>query len=76
MQVAALGRILITVGLVLCGIGLVLVFFDRIPLLGKLPGDITIRKEHFRVYIPITTSILISLVLSLVMWLISFFNKK
>jgi hypothetical protein len=39
--------------------------------LGRLPGDIVIERDNFRVYIPITTSLLISIVLSLVLWLLN-----
>ena len=73
---APFGKILVVFGLVIVGIGVLLMFVDRIPFLGKLPGDISIKKDNFRFYFPITTSIVISVVLSLVMWLISYLNKK
>jgi hypothetical protein len=41
------------------------------PWLGRLPGDIVIERENFRLYLPITTSILISIVLSLILWLLN-----
>ncbi len=71
-----IGRILIVVGLVLAGLGVVLMFSDRIPLMGKLPGDINIRRDNIQIYIPLTSSILISVIVSAIMWLISFLNKK
>jgi len=46
-----------------------------LPWLGKLPGDISIEKDNFRLYIPLGTSILLSIVASLVLWLISHFKK-
>jgi len=58
------------------GIGVLLMFVDKIPFIGKLPGDINIKKDNFQFYFPITTSIVISIILSLIMWLISNVNKK
>ncbi|MCE5317578.1 MAG: DUF2905 domain-containing protein [Parachlamydia sp.] len=63
-------RLLIIAGLILTGIGLLLYFKGSIPYLGKLPGDITIKGEHFHFYFPLTTSLLISLVLSIVLYLL------
>jgi len=74
--VAPFGRILVVFGLVIVGVGILLMFIDKIPFLGKLPGDINIKKDNFQFYFPITTSIVISIVVSLVMWLISYLNKK
>lgn len=71
----AFGKVLILLGVVLLGVGLLLTFFDKIPFLGKLPGDIHIKRENFQFYFPITTSIVISVLLSLIFWAISFFNK-
>lgn len=63
------GKLLIVIGLVIVALGLVLTLAGRIPWLGNLPGDIAIRRENFSFYFPITTSILISVVLSLLFWL-------
>jgi hypothetical protein len=65
-----MSRFLIILGLVLVAAGLLWPWLTRLGL-GRLPGDIAIRGEHGALYIPITTSILISLVLSLVLWLMS-----
>ena len=73
---APLGKILVMFGFVIVGIGVLLMFVDKIPFIGKLPGDINIRKDNFQLFVPITTSIILSVVLSLVMWLASFLNKK
>ena len=73
---APVGKVLIVVGIVIAGIGTLLMFGEKIPYLGKLPGDINIKKENFEFHFPITTSVIISIVLSLVMWAISIFNKK
>ncbi len=73
---SSLGRMLIVLGAVLLGVGLLVTFFDKIPFLGKLPGDIHVKRENFQFYFPITTSIVISLLLSVVLWLFSHFGKK
>lgn len=64
-----LGKLLIITGLVLLTAGLLITFAPRIPWLGKLPGDIYVKKENFSFYFPLGTCILISLLLSFVMWL-------
>lgn len=64
-----IGKILIIFGVVLIGIGLLLTFVNKIPFLGKLPGDIYVQKKNFTFYFPITTSILISILLSIIFWL-------
>lgn len=66
-----MGRALIVIGLVLVAVGLVVTFGERLPIrLGRLPGDIVIRGKNTTFYFPIVTSLLLSVVLSLVMWLI------
>ena len=67
---APVGRLLIIVGAVLVVVGLLLGytnFFSYVKL-GRLPGDINIKRETFRFYFPITTSILLSLVLTLILY--------
>ena len=65
----AMGKVLIYLGVILVIIGLVLTFVPRLPWFGNLPGDITIERERFTLYLPIATSILISIILSLVLYL-------
>jgi len=65
-----IGKLLIIVGGAIIIIGLILYFYNKIPLLGKLPGDILIKKKNFTFYFPLATSIVISLVLSLILFLI------
>jgi len=65
-----LGRNLIMIGLVLVALGVVISLAPRIPWLGKLPGDILIKREQFSFYLPLTTSLLVSLALSLLFWLL------
>jgi len=62
-----MGRILVLIGAVLLVVGLLVMFADRVPFLGKLPGDVVVRKKNFTFYFPIVTSILLSLVLTLVL---------
>ena len=62
-----LGRVLLIVGGVLVVLGLVFVFGDRIPFLGRLPGDVHIERDGLSVFIPLTTMLLVSLVLSLLL---------
>jgi len=61
-----LGRLMVFFGLALAVVGLVLMFGPKIPWLGRLPGDIVIRRENFSFYFPLTTCIIISLVLTLI----------
>ncbi|MEZ5785310.1 MAG: DUF2905 domain-containing protein [Xanthobacteraceae bacterium] len=65
-----MGRILIILGLTILVAGLLWPWFSRLGL-GRLPGDIAIHGERGSLYIPITTSILVSVVLSLVLWIFS-----
>ena len=60
-----IGKILILFGIILIGVGLFLIFFNKIPLIGKLPGDILIQKKNFTLYFPLATSIILSVILSL-----------
>jgi Protein of unknown function (DUF2905) len=64
------GWTLVILGLVIAGIGLIWVLVPNLPTLGRLPGDIVIERQNSRFYFPIVTCIVISVVLSLVMWLI------
>ncbi len=69
------GWTLIVIGVVIAGIGLVWLLVPSIPWLGKLPGDIRIEGENTRIYIPITTCILLSLILTGIMWLVRCFFR-
>jgi hypothetical protein len=64
-----LGKTLIVFGIILIGIGILLTFVNKIPFLGRLPGDIYIQRKNFIFYFPLATSILISIILSLIFWL-------
>ena len=69
---APIGKLLIVVGLILVAVGFLLLFSDKIPWLGRLPGDITVKRDNFNFYFPLATCILISIILSLILW---FFRK-
>lgn len=62
----SLGKILIIIGAVIAVIGLLLTLGDKIPWIGRLPGDIYIKRERFTFYFPLMTSIIISLILTLI----------
>lgn len=65
-----LGRMLIFFGAILVVLGLVLVWGPKIPWLGRLPGDIVYRGERVTFYFPIVTSLLLSVALTLLLWLL------
>jgi len=62
-----LGRLLIIGGIVLLALGIVLVLAPRLPFLGRLPGDIVLRREGFACVIPLATCIILSLLLTLIL---------
>jgi hypothetical protein len=72
---SAFGLVLLILGLVIAGVGLIWILAPSIPWLGRLPGDIRIERENFRFYFPLMTCLLVSLVLSLVMWVIRLFRS-
>ncbi len=67
---AGFGWMLLVLGLVIAGAGLVWILAPSVPWLGRLPGDIRIERENFRFYFPLVTCLLVSLILSLVLWVI------
>ena len=71
MEPAAIGRILVLVGLVTAALGLVLALADRVPFLGRLPGDISIGGDGWAIYVPIATMIVLSLFLTLALNLVA-----
>ena len=62
-----LGKALVILGVVVIVVGLLLWFADKIPFLGKLPGDITIKKENLRIYIPIATMVILSILMTIIL---------
>ncbi len=65
-----IGRFLVFLGILIIAVGGLLLLSGRIPWIGKLPGDIIIQKKNFTFYFPLATSILLSLLLSLIFWLL------
>ena len=63
-----IGKVLIFFGLALVAVGLVLTLIPSLRL-GRLPGDILIRRDNWSVYVPITSSVLFSVVLSFLLWI-------
>ncbi|HPL62741.1 MAG: DUF2905 domain-containing protein [Syntrophales bacterium] len=72
-EFSGLGKILLIAGLVLAGVGLLFVVGGKIPWVGRLPGDFCFKGKNFTFYFPLTTSILISVILSIIFYL--FFRK-
>lgn len=68
-ELQPIGRVLIVAGLALAALGAVLALGGRIPGLGRLPGDIVIERGSFRLYLPLATSVLLSLVVTGILWL-------
>ncbi len=64
-----LGRVLILIGVILVIVGAVFLLASKIPWLGRLPGDISIKRGNFSFYFPLGTCILISVILTLIMYL-------
>lgn len=64
-----IAKTLILVGIVFIMVGAGLYLLGKIPGVGRLPGDIVIKKENFTFYFPLTTSIIISIILSLILFL-------
>jgi hypothetical protein len=79
----AIGKILVGIGVGIVLLGLLLIAADRFPGMGnlfgwagKLPGDISLKKENFSFYFPIGTSILLSVILSLLFYIIGWFFRR
>ena len=66
----SLGRVLIVLGAIVIVLGIIVTIGEKLPIrFGRLPGDIVIRGKHSVFYFPIVTSLLLSVVLSLILWL-------
>jgi hypothetical protein len=70
MNFTDVGRVLLLVGSLLAGLGLLLLLAGRFPLMGRLPGDITIRRGNVSCYVPIVTSIVLSVLLTVLLNLV------
>jgi predicted phosphohydrolase len=72
------GKTLVVVGGIIVAIGLILIIAEKtdLPFLGKLPGDIYIKRKNVTFYFPVVTCVALSLVLSFVLYLISYCSKR
>ncbi len=78
-----LGKFLIGIGAFVAGLGILLVLIDRVPgigglfgWIGRLPGDVSVKRDSFSFYFPLGTSLLLSLILSLVFYLLSWLFRR
>ena len=71
----SLGRVLIVTGMIMILAGFFFIFGDRVPLLGKLPGDISYKKGNTTIYFPVVTCLVLSIVISLILFLINKFRS-
>jgi len=67
------GKLLIIFGLILAAVGVLMLFVGKIPYIGRLPGDIYVQRRNYSFYFPLTTSIVLSIVLTL---LYSLFSRR
>lgn len=70
------GKLLILAGVFLLVLGLLFLFWEKIPFVGKLPGDIAVQRKQFGIFFPIITCIVISLVLTILVNVILWLLKK
>ncbi len=72
------GKLLIVIGIIIISAGILFLLIDKLNItwLGRLPGDIYVKKKNFRFYFPLGTSIIISIILSLIFYLISIFFRR
>ncbi len=70
------GKLLMILGILCLGIGILLTFNISIPFLGKLPGDISYKGDHFQFYFPVTTSVILSVLISILLYLFSIGNSR
>ena len=70
---AEFGKILIFIGLLLAILGVIFTFGNKLPFVGRLPGDIAVERKNYSFYFPVATCIIISVVMSFILWL---FSKK
>lgn len=66
-----LGKALIVVGIVIVIVGVLVTFGPKIPYIGRLPGDILIKRENFVFYFPLATSVIVSIILSVIFYFLT-----
>lgn len=75
MSLHVIGRALVLTGVIFIILGVIFVVSGKIPFLGRLPGDILIKKKNYTIYFPLITSILLSIVLSAIFIIVNYFRK-
>ncbi len=68
---AQIGKFLIITGLIIIVLGAILMLAGKVPFIGRLPGDIIIERKNFTFYFPLATSIILSIILTLILWILS-----
>ncbi len=68
VQLNSMGKLMVIAGVILLLAGVMLIYFQKIPFIGKLPGDFFYKKGNFTFYFPLMTSILLSIVVSLIIF--------
>ena len=75
MDIAQFGRVLVLAGVVILALGGVFVFADRVPFIGRLPGDIRIGGDGWTIYAPLATSIVLSVLLTVILSLVAWVRR-
>ena len=75
MELPQIGRVLVLIGAVILALGIVLVVADRVPFIGRLPGDIRVTGDGWTIYAPIATSIVLSVLLTAVLSLVAWMRR-
>ncbi|MGH7313470.1 MAG: DUF2905 domain-containing protein [Candidatus Rokuibacteriota bacterium] len=65
-----IGKLLIVFGLLIAGMGVILLLAGRVPWIGRLPGDIYIQRGNWTFYFPLATALIMSVILTLIVWLL------
>ena len=70
-MISEMAKTLIIIGVVLIGVGVCMFYVGKIPGVGKLPGDFYVKRESFTFYFPLTTCIILSIIFSIIFYLIN-----
>ncbi|MGA2667713.1 MAG: DUF2905 domain-containing protein [Ignavibacteria bacterium] len=72
----SIGKYIILLGSIILITGILITYFPKLNIFGKLTGDIIIKRENFSFYFPIVTSLVLSVILTLIFWLLRYFLRK
>ncbi|MBI2907764.1 MAG: DUF2905 domain-containing protein [Chloroflexi bacterium] len=70
------GKVLLILGIVIAFLGLALIFADRIPFVGRLPGDISIKRDNISIHFPLVTFLILSIMLTVIMNVVAWFMRR